>query len=115
MSMDALTWFGLFAVSAMLLTYSMEERSHWFVLGFAAALLGRSTDFFKALGRSAWSKRCGRGLRSSGGARGEEPRKTAAKRLSSHVEMSQSAQFVIFAHFRPALNRTQESPDVHPD
>jgi len=35
--MDALTWFGLFAVSAMLLTYSMEERSHWFVLGFAVA------------------------------------------------------------------------------
>ena len=33
--MDALTWFGLFAVSAMLLTYSMEERSHWFVVGFA--------------------------------------------------------------------------------
>jgi hypothetical protein len=35
--MDALTWFGLFAVSAMLLTYSMEERGHWFVLGFAVA------------------------------------------------------------------------------
>jgi hypothetical protein len=35
--MDGLTWFGLFAVSAMLLTYSMEERSHWFVLGFALA------------------------------------------------------------------------------
>ncbi len=35
--MDALTWFGLFAVSAMLLTYALEERSHWFVLGFAAS------------------------------------------------------------------------------
>lgn len=33
--MDALTWFGLFAVSAMLLTYAFEERSHWFILGFA--------------------------------------------------------------------------------
>lgn len=35
--MDALTSFGLFAVCAMLVTYSLEERSHWFVLGFAAA------------------------------------------------------------------------------
>ncbi|QGM98685.1 hypothetical protein [Methylocystis parvus] len=35
--MDALTLFGLFAVSAMLLTYALEERSHWFVLGFAAS------------------------------------------------------------------------------
>ncbi|MGD9540425.1 hypothetical protein [Methylocystis sp.] len=35
--MDALTWFGLFAVSAMLLSYALEERSHWFVLCIAIA------------------------------------------------------------------------------
>ena len=35
--MDWLTLFGLFAVSAMLLTYALEHRSHWFVLAFAAA------------------------------------------------------------------------------
>ena len=35
--MDALTWFGLFAVSAMLACYAWEDRSHWFVLGFALA------------------------------------------------------------------------------
>lgn len=35
--MDSLTLFGLFAVSAMLLTYALEEKSHWFVLGFAAS------------------------------------------------------------------------------
>ncbi|BDV34036.1 hypothetical protein [Methylocystis iwaonis] len=35
--MDALSLFGLFAVSAMLLTYALEERSHWFVLGFSAS------------------------------------------------------------------------------
>jgi hypothetical protein len=35
--MDWLTLFGLFAVSAMLLTYALEDRSHWFVLAFAAA------------------------------------------------------------------------------
>ena len=35
--MDPLTWFGLFAVSAMLVFYALENRSRWFVLGFAAA------------------------------------------------------------------------------
>ena len=35
--MDSLTLFGLFAVSAMLLTYALEEKSPWFVLGFAAS------------------------------------------------------------------------------
>jgi hypothetical protein len=35
--MDQLTLFGLFAVSAMLVTYALEERSRWFILAFAAA------------------------------------------------------------------------------
>ena len=35
--MDALTAFGLFAVTAMLATYALEDRSPWFVLVFAAA------------------------------------------------------------------------------
>jgi hypothetical protein len=35
--MDPLTLFGLFAVTAMLVTYALEDRSHWFVLGFAAS------------------------------------------------------------------------------
>jgi hypothetical protein len=35
--MNALTAFGLFAVSAMLVTYALEERSRWYTLGFAAA------------------------------------------------------------------------------
>ncbi len=29
--------FGTLAVAAMLVTYALEERSHWFVLAFAAA------------------------------------------------------------------------------
>ena len=33
--MDALTLFGLFAVTGMLLTYALERRSSWFVLCFA--------------------------------------------------------------------------------
>jgi hypothetical protein len=32
-----LTLFGLFAVTAMLVTYAMENRSTWFILAFAGA------------------------------------------------------------------------------
>jgi hypothetical protein len=35
--LDGLTLFGLAAVTAMLVFYALEERSHWFVLAFAAA------------------------------------------------------------------------------
>jgi hypothetical protein len=35
--MDRLTLFGLFAVTAMLLCYALEDRSSWYVLGFALA------------------------------------------------------------------------------
>jgi hypothetical protein len=34
---DALTLFGVLAVSAMMVFYALEHRSHWFVLAFAAA------------------------------------------------------------------------------
>ena len=33
--MNALSLFGLFAVTAMLVCYALEERKHWFILGFA--------------------------------------------------------------------------------
>ncbi|ACB97061.1 hypothetical protein [Beijerinckia indica] len=35
--MDRLTAFGLFAVTAMLLTYAFEERAAWLTLAFAMA------------------------------------------------------------------------------
>jgi hypothetical protein len=35
--MDALTAFGLFAVTAMLVSYALEDRSHWYILAFAGA------------------------------------------------------------------------------
>jgi len=37
--MSSLTLFGVFAVSAMLVFYALEERSPHFVLAFAAACL----------------------------------------------------------------------------
>jgi hypothetical protein len=37
MTMDGLTLFGLFAVTAMQVCYALEYRSHWFVLAFAVA------------------------------------------------------------------------------
>jgi len=45
-TMSLLTLFGLFAVSAMLVCYALEQRSHWFVLGFAAACVLASTYGF---------------------------------------------------------------------
>ena len=48
MTMDGLTLFGLFAVTAMLVSYALEERSHWFILGFAAAcVLGSVYGFLQ--------------------------------------------------------------------
>jgi hypothetical protein len=35
--MNGLTAFGLAAVTAMLITYAFESRSHWFVLAFATS------------------------------------------------------------------------------
>ena len=35
--MDALQLFGLFAVTAMLVRYALEDRDHLFILAFAAA------------------------------------------------------------------------------
>jgi hypothetical protein len=37
--MDRLTAFGLFAVTAMLISYALERRSHWFVLAFSGSCI----------------------------------------------------------------------------
>lgn len=37
MIMDALTLFGLFAVTAMLVFYALEDQNPWLVLAFAVA------------------------------------------------------------------------------
>ena len=44
--MDALTLFGLVAVSLMLVFYALEDQSHWFVLAFAAACVMASAYGF---------------------------------------------------------------------
>jgi hypothetical protein len=46
--MDRLALFGLFAVTAMLVCYALEDRSPWFVFGFAAACaLGSAYGFLQ--------------------------------------------------------------------
>jgi phosphatidylglycerophosphate synthase len=46
--LNPLTIFGLFAVTAMLVCYALEKRSHWFVLGFAlACVLGSLYGFLQ--------------------------------------------------------------------
>jgi len=46
--MSALTIFGLFAVTAMLVCYALESRSRWFILAFAGAcMLGSAYGFLQ--------------------------------------------------------------------
>ena len=46
--MDGLTTFGLLAVTAMLVTYALEDRSPWYILAFAGAcLLGSAYGFLQ--------------------------------------------------------------------
>jgi len=46
--MDLLTLFGLIAVTLMLVTYALEERSHWYILAFAGACaLGSAYGFLQ--------------------------------------------------------------------
>jgi hypothetical protein len=45
---SALSAYGLFAVTAMLVCYAMERRSPWWTLGFAAAcVLGSAYGFLQ--------------------------------------------------------------------
>ncbi len=59
--MDGLTAFGLFAVTAMLVCYALEDRSAWFILLFAAACgLGSAYGFLQGawpfgLVEAAWA------------------------------------------------------------
>ncbi len=47
-NMSALTLFGLFAVSAMLVCYALEERSTWYILAFAfSCALGSAYGFLQ--------------------------------------------------------------------
>jgi uncharacterized membrane protein YoaK (UPF0700 family) len=47
-TVSMLTLFGLFAVSAMLVTYALEHRSPWFILAFAVSCaLGSAYGFLQ--------------------------------------------------------------------
>ena len=46
--MDGLSLFGLGAVTAMLIFYALEDRSPWFILGFAGSCaLGSAYGFLQ--------------------------------------------------------------------
>jgi hypothetical protein len=47
-NVNMLTLFGLFAVTAMLVTYALESRSSWFILAFAlSCALGSAYGFLQ--------------------------------------------------------------------
>jgi hypothetical protein len=80
--MDELTLFGLVAVTAMLVFYALEKRSHWFILAFAGScVLASAYGFLQGawpfgLVEAVWSavatrrwwveRRSSTGLRKSG-------------------------------------------------
>jgi hypothetical protein len=46
--LNLLSAFGLFAVTAMLVSYALENRSHWWILAFAASCwLGSAYGFLQ--------------------------------------------------------------------
>jgi hypothetical protein len=46
--MNPLSAFGLFAVSAMMISYALESRSRWFILAFSAScVLGSIYGFLQ--------------------------------------------------------------------
>ena len=46
--MNPLSFFGLFAVTAMLVFYALEKHSHWYILAFAGACaLGSAYGFLQ--------------------------------------------------------------------
>jgi hypothetical protein len=48
MYLSGLSLFGLIAVTAMVVTYAFERRSHWYILGFAVACgLGSAYGFLQ--------------------------------------------------------------------
>ena len=56
MQLDGLTLFGLLSLSAMLVFYALEHRSHWFVLAFAGGCVAASVyGFLQGPGPSALS------------------------------------------------------------
>lgn len=56
--MGRLTPFGLIAVSAMLIFYALEDRSHWFVLA-SAVVVDLLQPMVSGCGHSVLSRRVG--------------------------------------------------------
>jgi hypothetical protein len=60
--MSPLSAFGLFAVTAMLVTYALESKSEWFILAFAfSCALGSAYGFLQGawpfgLVENVWSE-----------------------------------------------------------
>ena len=48
MKLDALTLFGVAAVSIMVLCYALEQRSHWYTLGMSVCCVAAAVYGFLA-------------------------------------------------------------------
>ena len=78
--MDALTIFGLVAVTAMLMFYALEDHSRWIILAFAGAcVLSSAYGFMQGRGPSGSSRPFGRVLQCDAGELGSASMSTRPK------------------------------------
>ena len=84
--MDALTLFGLVAVTAMLIFYALEDRSPWYVLAFVGRVRARLALRISAGGLAFWRRR---------GRMGGDSRPTVANEGDQPLEASSEKRLVI--------------------
>jgi hypothetical protein len=92
--MDALTLFGLAAVTAMLVFYALEDRNRWYSLAFAGACaLGSVYGFLQGAWPFALSRPFGPWWRRTDGARGNVTPRSLRRLCLSAVARVQGRGF----------------------
>jgi hypothetical protein len=104
--MTALSAFGLFAVTTMLICYAFEDRDPLFILAFAVACaLGSTYGFLQGAWPFGLLKPCGRLLRSAAGdALGSHAEQRWTSFLVDHLWRSDSVGAAIRTSRPPAAD-----------
>ena len=115
--MDGLTLFGLFAVTAMLVCYALEDRSHWFILAFAVACaLGSIYGFLQGawpfgLVEAVWAVRCAAALEPQAASRRIARRRSWRARLRG-LRQRRPRRFPIIIWMSRPCGRTADFIDL---
>ena len=97
MQLDGLTLFGLLSLSAMLVFYALEHRSHWYVLAMAG--VHRRVSLWLPSGRLAlWRSRVDLGGHRVQAVAGAEANVVAGLRLRKQRELLEPERLVEAVH-----------------